>query len=216
MKYHIIPVTDLLENCTILWCEHTRAAAIVDPGGESERIIESVRQLRVTPVRILLTHGHLDHIGAAGIIAQQLSIPIEGAHINDKPWFEALEQQSRMFGFPIVDNFLPDRWLKHKEQVHFGKQVLEVLHCPGHTAGHVVFFHHQDQLALVGDVIFRNGIGRTDLALGDYNTLMRSIHETLLPLGDQVRFIPGHGPMSDFGRERQYNPNLKHVSISLD
>lgn len=213
MNYHIIPVTDFAQNCTILWCERTHAAAILDPGGEPERILASVERLGVLPVRILLTHGHLDHIGAALIISQQLSIPIEGPHIDDQPWFASLEQQSTMFGLPTVENFTPDRWLKHKDQISFGDQILEVLHCPGHTPGHVVFFHPHDQLALVGDVIFKNGIGRTDLTFGDYAALMRSIYEQLLPLGDGVRFIPGHGPMSSFGVERQHNPFLQEYPL---
>ncbi|KOR32832.1 hypothetical protein TI05_04800 [Achromatium sp. WMS3] len=212
MNYQIIPVTDFAQNCTILWCERTHEAAILDPGGESKRILESIEHLGVVPVRILLTHGHIDHVGAAKIIAQKFSIPIEGPHIGDQAWLVALKDQSELFGLPIVDTFVPDRWLRHKDQVVFGEQTLEVLHCPGHTPGHVVFFHPHDQLALVGDVIFQNGIGRTDLTFGDYATLMRSINEQLLPLGDAVRFIPGHGPMSSFGDEKRHNPFLNNLS----
>jgi len=209
MNYSIIPVTPFEQNCTLLWCERTLEAAIVDPGGDLDRILATVQQRGVKPVKILLTHSHIDHAGGAGELAQQLAIPIEGPHPGDRPWIDAMDQQSEMFGLPRVQSFTPDRWLNQDDRVIFGDQTLEVLHCPGHTPGHVVFFHRQDRLALVGDVLFQGSIGRTDFPLGDHATLLRSIRERLWPLGDDVRFIPGHGPMSSFGAERRGNPFVR-------
>jgi glyoxylase-like metal-dependent hydrolase (beta-lactamase superfamily II) len=156
--------------------------------------------------KILVTHGHIDHAGAVADLAEQFGLPIEGPQIEDKFWIDGMPEQSRMFGFPPVRSFEPNRWLAHGEQVKVGNQVLEVIHCPGHTPGHVCFFHAPSQLAIVGDVLFQGGIGRTDFPKGDYQTLIRSIKERLLPLGDDVEFVPGHGPMSNFGEERRYNP----------
>lgn len=207
MNYHIVPVTDLAQNCTILWCTHTHQAAIVDPGGDVDDILAAVKQLAVQPIKILLTHGHFDHVGGASELAKILSIPILGPHLGDLPWLKGLAEQSRIFGLQYqLKEFVPERWLNHGDKINFGNEILEVLHCPGHTPGHVVYFNRQDQLALVGDVLFKNGIGRTDLPGGNYTALMRSITENLWPLGDAVRFIPGHGPMSSFGVERLNSP----------
>jgi len=209
MNYSIIPVTSFEQNCTLLWCERTLEAAILDPGGDLDLILAAVQQQGVTPVKILLTHSHIDHAGGAGELAQRLSLPIEGPHPGDRPWIDAMDRQSEMFGVPRVQSFTPDRWLGQDDRVVFGDQTLEVLHCPGHTPGHVVFFHRQDRLALVGDVLFKGSIGRTDFPLGDHATLLRSIRERLWPLGDAVRFIPGHGPMSSLGAERRSNPFVR-------
>jgi len=207
MNYYIVPVTELEQNSTLLWCDHTDEAVIVDPGGDIDLIQQQIRKLDIHPIEILLTHGHFDHVGGAKDLAKLLSIPITGPHIEDLFWFQGLEQQSRMFGLKyIIQNFIPDTWLKHGDKIHFGDEILQVLHCPGHTPGHVAYFNKQDQLAIVGDVLFKNGIGRTDLPGGSYETLMRSITEQLWPLGDAVRFIPGHGPMSNFGEERLHSP----------
>ena len=204
----IVPVTPFQQNCSILWCERTKKAAVVDPGGDLDRILAAVAELGVTVEKILITHGHIDHAGGTAKLARELGVPIEGPQEEDRFWIEGMPQQSKMFGFPNVLSFEPDRWLKAGDKVHFGEIELDVLHCPGHTPGHVVFYHQPSKLAQVGDVLFQGSIGRTDFPRGDYDTLIRSIHERLFPLGDDVGFIPGHGPMSTFGEERRYNPFL--------
>lgn len=208
MRYTIIPVTPFEQNCTIFWCEKTRQAAIIDPGGDVDRILEVLAAEQLTPAKILVTHGHIDHAGGVGALAARTGVPIEGPHEEDRFWIDGMLQQSKMFGFPNVTSFVPDRWLKAGDKVHFGEVELDVLHCPGHTPGHIVFFHAPGRLAQVGDVLFQGSIGRTDFPRGDYDTLVKSIHERLFPLGDDVEFIPGHGPMSTFGEERRFNPFL--------
>jgi hydroxyacylglutathione hydrolase len=209
MNYSIIPVTAFEQNCTLLWCPKTLQAAVVDPGGDLEAILEEVERQGVTLVSILLTHSHIDHAGGTAELVRRLGLRIEGPHRADRPWIDNLEQQSAMFGFPKVETFEPDRWLEQGDRVTLGEEELEVLHCPGHTPGHLVFFHRGDRLALVGDVLFKGSIGRTDFPLGDHRDLLDSIRLKLWPLGDDVRFIPGHGPMSSFGEERRSNPFVK-------
>ena len=206
MKYRIIPVTPFQQNCTLLWCEQTGKAAVVDPGGDLPRIKAAVAEEGVVLEKILLTHAHIDHAGGTAALARELGLTIEGPEREDQFWIEGLPQQSEMFGFPNVEVFTPDRWLEDGDRVNFGKVELQVIHCPGHTPGHVVFYHPESSLALVGDVLFQGSIGRTDFPRGDHATLIRSIKEKLLPLGDEIAFIPGHGPMSTFGRERKTNP----------
>ena len=206
MQTLTIPVTEFQQNCTLLWCEETMEGAVVDPGGYIDLIIEAVETKGIKLQKVLLTHGHLDHVGAAADLAKQFNIPIEGPHRDELSLIAALPQQCVMFGFPPVKTFTPDRWLVQGDTVSFGQQTLEVLHCPGHTLGHVVFFHRDDKLALVGDVLFRGSIGRTDLPGGNHAQLLDSIRNRLWPLGDKVAFIPGHGPRSTFGEERKTNP----------
>jgi glyoxylase-like metal-dependent hydrolase (beta-lactamase superfamily II) len=206
MKFAIVPVTAYQQNCSLIWCEQTRQAAIVDPGGDLPRILEAVDKHGVQPVKILLTHGHIDHAGGTARLARDLAIPIEGPHPDERFWIDALPQQSAMFGFGAVESFTPDLWLHQGDTVRLGELELAVRHCPGHTPGHVVFFEPRSRIALVGDVLFQGSIGRTDFPRGDYDTLIRSIREQLWPLGDDVAFIPGHGPMSTFGQERRSNP----------
>ncbi len=208
MRYTIIPVTPFEQNCTVFWCEKTRQAAIIDPGGDIDRILEILAQEQLIPTKILVTHGHIDHAGGVAELAERTGIPIEGPHEEDRFWIEGMPRQSSMFGFPPVQSFEPDRWLQAGDKVHFGEVELEVLHCPGHTPGHIVFFNRPQRLAQVGDVLFQGSIGRTDFPRGDYDTLIRSIKEILFPLGDDVEFIPGHGPMSTLGEERRHNPFL--------
>jgi glyoxylase-like metal-dependent hydrolase (beta-lactamase superfamily II) len=206
VKYRIIPVTAFAQNCSLLWCERTGRAAIVDPGGDVNLIDEAVSAVGVTPERILLTHGHMDHVGGTKELADRYGIPVEGPHREDSFWLDALPAQSQMFGFPHTDAFTPDRWLEEGDRVSVGEEEMSVLHCPGHTPGHVVFFHPGDGLAIVGDVLFQGSIGRTDFPRGDHRALLASIRDKLFPLGDDVAFIPGHGPMSTLGEERRNNP----------
>lgn len=206
MKYAIVPVTPFQQNATVLWCPETMRAAVVDPGGDLDRILDVVRREGLTLERVLVTHGHIDHAGGVADLAERSGVPIEGPHLDDRFWIDGMPQQSRMFGFPDVRSFTPDRWLTGGDTVQVGNQLLSVIHCPGHTPGHVCFYHELSRLAIVGDVLFQGSIGRTDFPKGDYDTLIASIRERLLPLGDDVAFIPGHGPMSSFGEERRYNP----------
>lgn len=206
LRYAIIPVTPFQQNCTLLWCDETLQAAVVDPGGDIESVLERARREGLTLTKILVTHGHLDHAGATLDLAEKLSLPIEGPHRDDSFWIEGFAAQSQMFGFPPCRPFVPDRWLEHGDTVSLGHVTLQVLHCPGHTPGHVVFYDPHSKLAQVGDVLFAGSIGRTDFPRGNHQQLIDSIRERLFPLGDDVKFIPGHGPMSDFGEERRYNP----------
>jgi glyoxylase-like metal-dependent hydrolase (beta-lactamase superfamily II) len=206
LDFRILPVTPFQQNCTLLWCEDTRRVAIVDPGGEPDRIVALIDSLKLSPESILLTHGHLDHVGAAGDLKARLGLPIVGPHREDAFWIDGLSSQCQMFGMPPVTPFQPDRWLEDGDRIQVGNQGLEVIHCPGHTPGHVVFYHSAGHLAQVGDVLFQGSIGRTDFPRGSHRQLIDSIEGRLFPLGDEVRFIPGHGPMSTFGDERRSNP----------
>lgn len=206
MQVTILPVTLFAQNCSIIRDSGSNAAAIIDPGGDIEKILEVVANQGLAPERILLTHAHLDHVGGAAALAGELGVPIEGPHRADESWVARLPEQGRMFGFPFVSAFTPQRWLDQGDTVRVGAETLEVLHCPGHTPGHVVYFHRPGKIAFVGDVLFAGSIGRTDLPGGDYDTLISSIRERLWPLGDDVTFVPGHGPNSTFGAERKTNP----------
>lgn len=206
MQYTIVPVTAFQQNCSLLLCEATRSLAIVDPGGEAERIIAAIAELDATPEKILLTHGHIDHAGAVAELAQRLGLPIEGPHKEDQFWIDMLPQQAGMFNFPAARSFTPDRWLEDGDVVTVGDSRFQVLHCPGHTPGHVVFFQPEERLAIVGDVLFAGSIGRSDFPRGDHAALIDSIRNKLFPLGDDIEFIPGHGPTSTFGVERETNP----------
>lgn len=205
MKYRVVPVTHYQQNCSLIWCEHSRQAAVIDPGGDLDKIREAAREENVEIKKIFLTHGHLDHVGGTAELSRSLQLPIEGPHREDKFWLDILDQQAMMMGFNPVASFAPDRWLNEGDELTIGEQVLQVLHCPGHTPGHLVFFHAQTKTAFVGDVLFNGSIGRTDFPRGDYNTLITSIRSKLWPLGDDVTFIPGHGPLSNFGDERKFN-----------
>ena len=206
LEYRIVPVTPFQQNCSILWCSATKRGAIVDPGGDIPRIEAAIAAAGVSPEKILLTHGHIDHAGATAELSRKLDLPIEGPQLEERFWIDALPQQSKMFGLPACDKFEPARWLENGDEVSIGNERLAVLHCPGHTPGHVVFFSPSARLALVGDVLFAGSIGRTDFPRGDHAALIDSIRTRLWPLGDDVRFIPGHGPMSSFGVERSSNP----------
>lgn len=206
MAYRIIPVTPFAQNCTLIWCPQTYEAAVVDPGGDIELIREAVEEEGVVVKQILLTHGHIDHAGASATLAKLLNVPIIGPHKADQFWLDGLDQQSAMFGFAKVEGFVPDRWLDDGAQVHVGNLTLDVLHCPGHTPGHLVFVDRVNRMAQVGDVLFQGSIGRTDFPQGDHQALIDSIKNKLFPLGDEITFVPGHGPESTFGHERRTNP----------
>lgn len=206
MRFCIIPVTSYQQNCSLLICEQSLKAAIVDPGGDIDLIIKAIDREKVSPEAILITHGHLDHIGATTELAARLSIPVIGPHRDDQFWIDAIPAQCQTFRFPACAPFTPSRWLSQGDIIKIGEVELDVFHCPGHTPGHVVFVHRNTKLAIVGDVLFKGSIGRTDLPKGDFSTLIDSIKKTLWPLGEQVVFIPGHGPMSTFGEEMRHNP----------
>lgn len=209
MKYQIVPVTPFAQNCSLVWCEQTGQAGIIDPGGDMDVLLAAIASRELTPVAVLLTHAHIDHAGAAKDMAEHFSIPIIGPHHDDLFWIEGLAQQSDMFGFPPARPFMPDRWLVDRDTVGIGNITLAVRHCPGHTPGHVVFVDEQNRTAWVGDVLFNGGVGRSDFPKGDQQTLFRSIKEQLWPLGDDITFIPGHGPCSTFAEERRSNPFVK-------
>lgn len=206
MQYRIIPVTPFQQNCSLIWCERSLEAAIVDPGGDLDRLESAVSEAGVTLRKILLTHTHIDHAGGTAELARRHDLPIEGPQEEDRFWIESLPEQAERFGFPPAEVFEPDRWLNQDESVTVGTEQLQVHYCPGHTPGHVVFFNENDRVAIVGDVLFKGSVGRTDFPRGDHATLITSIRQRLWPLGDDVTFIPGHGPTSTFGEERSSNP----------
>lgn len=205
MKAAILTVTPLQQNCSLIWCIATRKAALVDPGGDLPRIKAAVAKAGVDLEKILITHGHIDHCGEAGVLAKELGLPIEGPHEADRFWISRLDEDGARYGMH-AEVFEPDRWLAEGDTVTVGDLTLEVFHCPGHTPGHIVFFHAPSRFAIVGDVLFQGSIGRTDFPLGDHQALIEAIRTKLWPLGDDVTFIPGHGPVSTFGHERRTNP----------
>lgn len=205
MRLAIIPVTAFEQNCSLLWCTKTMRGALVDPGGDLDRLKLGLQRAGVTLEKILVTHGHMDHCGLAGELAKEMGVPIEGPEEGDRFWIEDLESSAARFGLE-GKCFEPDRWLNDGDTVTVGELVLDVIHCPGHTPGHVVFHHAPSGLAVVGDVLFSGSIGRTDFPRGNHDQLIHSITQKLWPLGDGVTFVPGHGPTSTFGTERQTNP----------
>ena len=205
MRAAIIPVTAYQQNCSLVWCTKTMRGAFVDPGGDLDRLKLALEKTGVTLEKILVTHGHMDHCGMAGVLAKEMGVPIEGPHEGDRFWIEGLDESAARFGIP-GEVFEPDRWLVQGDHVTIGDLTLDVIHCPGHTPGHVVFFHSASRLAMVGDVLFQGSIGRTDFPQGNHDHLLASITGKLWPLGDDVTFIPGHGPTSTFGHERATNP----------
>jgi len=206
LKAAVVPVTPFQQNSCVLWCTKTMRGAVTDPGGDLDRIMGTVEQQGVEIEKILVTHAHLDHAGGVADLKEQLDVPVEGPQREDQFWIDVMEEQGRQFGFPGVKPFEPDRWLEEGDTVTFGEITMDVHHCPGHTPGHVVFHHPASHLAIVGDVLFQGSIGRTDFPRGDHVQLITSIRERLWPLGDETVFVPGHGPASTFGHERQTNP----------
>ena len=209
LQYQIIPVTPFQQNCSLVWCDETLQAAVIDPGGDLEIVLAEIERLGITLSQIWLTHAHIDHAGGTAALASRLHLPIIGPHPADQFWIDGLPEQSRMFGFPLCDTFTPTRWLADGETVTVGNCILLVRHCPGHTPGHVVFYSPEIKRAFVGDVLFAGSVGRTDFPQGDHDTLIASITQRLWPMGDDTVFIPGHGPESTFGRERKTNPHVR-------
>jgi glyoxylase-like metal-dependent hydrolase (beta-lactamase superfamily II) len=203
-----LPVTAFAQNCSLIWCDDTHEAALIDPGGDIPVLLKAITDRDLTLKALWLTHAHIDHAGATGTLARTQGVPIMGPHPGDQFWIDALPQQSQMFGFPQAEPFAPTEWLQDGDTVTLGRHTLQVLHCPGHTPGHVVFFDPGTRHAFVGDVLFAGSIGRTDFPGGNHADLINAIKGKLLPLGDDITFTPGHGPESTFGEERRYNPYL--------
>jgi glyoxylase-like metal-dependent hydrolase (beta-lactamase superfamily II) len=213
LRAAIIPVTPLQQNCTLIWCTATMKAAFVDPGGDLPKLKAAAAQAGVTVEKILLTHGHIDHCGQAGMFADELGVPIEGPHKDDLFWIDRLATDGQKYGIE-GRAFEPSRWLNDGDEVTVGELRLSVRHCPGHTPGHIVFHHAASQLALVGDVLFKGSIGRWDFPRGNHQQLIESITHRLWPMGDDTAFVPGHGPMSTFGHERRTNPLVGDAALA--
>ena len=206
MKVLAVPVTGFAQNCRIIICEQTNKAALVDPGGDAEKLQAELAALNCELEAIYLTHGHLDHVGAAKQLADHFSVDIIGPHLDDKFWFDALPMQAQMFGFAAIAPFYPTKWLAHGDTITVGELALAVRHCPGHTPGHVVFYHQDSEQLIVGDVIFQGSVGRTDFPKGDSAQLLKSIKSEILSFSDEVAILPGHGPNTTVGHERRTNP----------
>ena len=205
LEYRILPVTPFEQNCSVVWCTNNKLAAVIDPGGEVTRIRQLIEDEGLELDKILITHAHLDHAGGTAELAQATGVPIIGPHKADQFWIDALPEQCLRFGFE-GETFVPDQWLEHGDRIKLGELEFDVLHCPGHTPGHVVFVEKSNSFAAVGDVLFKGSIGRSDFPQGNHEQLVDSIRNRLFPVGDEVAFIPGHGPMSTLGHERKTNP----------
>ncbi|MDP1540851.1 MAG: MBL fold metallo-hydrolase [Moraxellaceae bacterium] len=206
LRFRILPVTQFQQNCSLIWCDITNQAALIDPGGDIEQLVSLVANEGVEITKILVTHAHIDHAGAVADLAEHWQVPIEGPHPGDQFWIDRLDEQARMFRFPQSRRFEPTRWLYQGNEVAVGTETLQVRHCPGHTPGHVVLISESAGVSFVGDVIFAGSIGRTDFPMGDHQTLIDAIKRELFSLSDEMRFVPGHGPMSTIGEERRSNP----------
>jgi glyoxylase-like metal-dependent hydrolase (beta-lactamase superfamily II) len=216
LKCLIIPVTPFQQNCSLIWCEKTKRGAVVDAGGDLPIVRQAMQDNGVTLEKVLLTHGHLDHATAAGSLAAEFDVPIEGPHPDDRYLIEGLTESGRKYNFPVEKAFLSDRWLGDGDKVKVGEVEFDVVHCPGHTPGHVVFVQPQMRLALVGDVLFRGSVGRSDFPRGNAEDLVHSIRDKLFPLGDDITFVPGHGQTSTFGWERKTNPYVADMLFEDD
>jgi glyoxylase-like metal-dependent hydrolase (beta-lactamase superfamily II) len=213
LKAQIVPVTSFSQNCSIIWCSETKEAAFVDPGGDVSKLVEAAEKLGVNIVKIFLTHGHLDHAGGAADLKEQFDLPIIGPHADDRFWLDGIEEQAAQYGMQGLRCCVPDEWLNDGDTVQLGNLTLDVIHCPGHTPGHVVFYEKNTKVAFVGDVLFKGSIGRTDFPKGNLEHLVGAITQKLWPLGNEVTFVPGHGPLSTFGAERQSNPFVGDAAL---
>ncbi len=211
LKIKVIPVTPYQQNCSIIVCTETNKAALVDPGGDLDRLETELASLGVELEKILITHGHFDHCSGAKALAEKFSIPIEGPHEDDQFWIDQLPSLCAQMGFPASQSFTSDRYLEDGDRVSVGNLSFDVIHCPGHTPGHVVFIDTVHRLAWVGDVLFKGSIGRTDFPRGNHQDLLDSIKNKLWPLGNDIQFVPGHGPTSTFGHERATNQFLTNA-----
>jgi len=209
----VVPVTPFQQNCSVVRCDVTGKAAVVDPGGDLEHVLAVVEEMAAEVEKILVTHAHVDHASGVAELAERLAVPVEGPQREDQFWIDQLVEAAARYGFPPARPFVPTRWLEDGDVVTVGAQTLNVRHCPGHTPGHVVFVHPEVRLAIVGDVLFQGSIGRTDFPRGDHDALIASIRERLFPLGDDIQFIPGHGPASTFGDERRRNPYVSDRAV---
>ena len=206
LKYLTIPVTPFQQNCSLIWDDQSLQAAVVDPGGDLEVLLDAVAKLGLTLEQIWITHAHVDHAAGTAELAERLGLPIIGPHPGDQFWIDRLAASAQSYGFPPATAFTPTRWLQDGDTVTLGSHTLQVRHCPGHTPGHVVFHSPEIKRAFVGDVLFAGSIGRTDFPMGNHDDLINAIVQRLWPMGDDTVFIPGHGPESTFGRERKSNP----------
>jgi hydroxyacylglutathione hydrolase len=209
-KIMIIPVTPFQQNCSLVWNDDTQIGAVVDPGGDVDVILQAIEKSKVTVEKILLTHGHIDHAGGAAELRDRLKVGIEGPHTEDAFLLADLPKKGVEYGYE-ARAFTPDRWLKEGDKVTVGALAFDILECPGHTPGSVVFFNSAHRFCFMGDVLFQGSVGRTDFPRGSHETLIASIRDKLLPLGDDVAFIPGHGPASSIGEERRSNPFLAEI-----
>jgi len=214
LKALIQPVTLFQQNASIIYCSNTKKCAIVDPGGDIEILLEIAKNNNLIPEKILLTHGHIDHAGGATELSEILKVEIHGPHIEDKFLLDGLQEQGQMFGLPSKD-CQPDLWLNEGDVVEIGEEKLDVYFCPGHTPGHIIFYNEENKLAIVGDVLFNGSIGRTDLPGGNHDQLIKSVKDKLWPLGKDIEFIPGHGPMSTFEAERLSNPFVSDQALGI-
>jgi glyoxylase-like metal-dependent hydrolase (beta-lactamase superfamily II) len=213
LRVAVIPVTPFQQNCSLVWETASGRGVVIDPGGDLDRVLAMAEREHVRIERILITHAHVDHAAATAELKRKLAVPVEGPHEGDRYWIDLLQQSAAQYGFACEGPFEPDRWLHDGDTVNIGEQVLDVVHCPGHTPGHVVFIHRPSRFAIVGDVIFQGSIGRTDFPRGNHADLIHSIRDKLFPYGDDITFLPGHGPTSTFGAERRSNPYVSDTAV---
>lgn len=214
LHYQIIPVTHFQQNCSLVWCDKTNKAAFIDPGGEVEKLLAAVAEHDLELEKIILTHGHLDHVGGTAELIERLQLPVEGPHKEDMFWINMLDRQAEMMGFAKVEGFTPQRFLEQGDSVTVGNETLTVRFCPGHTPGHVVLHHADSSMVWVGDVLFVGGVGRTDFPRGDFETLAASIKRELWSLPNDTTFVPGHGPLGTLGQERATNPYVADSQLA--
>lgn len=209
LKVQLVPVTPFAQNCSILWDSESKEAVLIDAGGEADKLKAIVQELGISVKQLWITHGHIDHIGAVGELAEHWQVPVIGPHKDDEFWIESLAEVAQQYGFPIPQAVTVNQWLQGGDVVQLGEHQFEVRFAPGHTPGHIMFYNAQHKLLWAGDVLFKGSIGRTDFPKGDYQQLIDSIHRECLSLDDDVQFIAGHGEPSTIGYERLHNPFLK-------